>query len=124
MAKANFVLTNGTKVDIEGSPDEITALLAHYAGTTPGAKPARSRSTDQKTPAVKKEADGAKARIRDLILDGFFADARPLKAVRDKLAEQGHIHQQKELSARLIELTKSRELRRFQEKDIWVYVNR
>jgi len=124
MAKANFILSGGTKVDIEGTPEEIQKLLSFYESmrrtpTAPSPSPEKASPTRQK-----RDGAGAKVRVRGLIGDDFFQTPRSLKAIQDKLAEDGHIYPQSGLSARLIELTKARELRRFKDKDVWVYVNR
>ena len=56
MAKANFSLPNGTKVDIEGTPEEIRTLLELYGH---GSGQARSKS-----PGVKATEGRAKRRAK------------------------------------------------------------
>ena len=116
MAKANIILPSGAKVTLEGTPDEVQALLAPYANKE---RRGRRRTGKTRTSAVV----GPKAHIRELMQDGFFKEKRSLKAVQDKLAENGHIYPQTSLSPRMIELTKEKLLRRVKEKGIWVYAN-
>jgi hypothetical protein len=55
MAKANLILLNGTKVEIEGTTEEVHKLLSLYSGESPIEK------TEIKPPLKKKSKLGKKA---------------------------------------------------------------
>lgn len=57
MAKATLKLPNGTKVEIEGNPDEISQLLEFYGVERPQV---RSRTKTKRTKTVAKEKAGKK----------------------------------------------------------------
>ncbi len=48
MAKASLTLPNGTVVEIEGSADEVKALLEFYGSGTASSKPVRRKSSTRK----------------------------------------------------------------------------
>ncbi len=52
MAKASLTLPNGTVVQIEGTPDEVQALLVFYGS---GALPAPSSPTEKKAPTTRRK---------------------------------------------------------------------
>ena len=52
MAKANLVLPDGTKVDIEGTADEVAVVLAKFSGS----EPSGSGRVTAKRKAKKKKA--------------------------------------------------------------------
>lgn len=121
MAKANLTLANGTVVQLEGSAEEVAALLNKVTGEP--AKKAVSKKTHKKrssqTSTVRK---GPQTLIAQLSVDGFFKTKRTIGAVQEKLEEAGHIYAITALSTPLLRLTRDRVLRRIKEKDGWVYV--
>lgn len=76
MAKAHFVLPDGTKIDIEGSADEISLLLGRFSK----APLQQSEATRTKKPAVqqakasarKVQRKGPASLIADLVDENFF----------------------------------------------------
>jgi len=71
MAKASFTLPNGTTVHIEGSPDEVKALLGFYSvphpsGGTP-ASPGRTRHPGEKKPKSDKADTKSSADLTEII---------------------------------------------------------
>lgn len=122
MAKANISLPNGTKVVVDGSPDEITKVLAFYgAGEEAKRKPA-SRGK-KKSPPKKKLKDGPNTRIQELISEDYFSEPRLLKDVLEKLKERGHIYASGNISNPIRRLVQQGSLRRIKENGKWVYVN-
>ena len=128
MPKANIVLADGTKVMVEGTPDEVAAVLqritanvssppALNASRTPRKK-AAARSTSSKAPPK-----GPADYIRALAADDFFKTKRGLADVQKKLEEGAHIYPVTHLSPALFRLVRSKELRRIKEGGTWKYVN-
>jgi len=127
MAKANLLLPNGTKVNIEGNADEVAALLERYSQLSSKndvqqeikrkKKPTKSGT---KRSVVRRE--GPQKLIADLAAEKYFNTKRTIADVQKKLEEKGHIYAQESLSPALIRLTRKKTLRRLKEKKSWVYV--
>jgi hypothetical protein len=128
LATASLTLPDGTKVNIEGTADEVANLLAKFsqpappsrvstAGEESARRPRRGKPSGTKT---KSGPVGNVLRLRD---EGFFKTRRSLPDIQRKLEEDGHIYAQSSLSPTLIRLTRKRELRRIKDKKGWVYVN-
>ncbi len=129
MAIANINLPNGTKIQINGSSDEIGKILKLYNAEDSNGKkdiiktkPKTERKTNKE--GRKKSKKGPRLYIRELITSDFFKEKRNIKDVQQKLEEQGHIYPMNELSTPLRKLVQNSELGRIKEKDGWVYVNR
>ena|SRR5438445_177768 len=123
MARTALSLPNGTKVTVEGTPDEVQRIVkAITSGTVEPVQSPRN-GTLVTHDLRKKGRVGATERVRVLKEDGYFREKRTLVNVRNKLNEKGHIHKMDDLSPVLIRMTRSGELRRMQEKGNWVYVN-
>jgi hypothetical protein len=133
MAKANLQLTDGTKVTIEGTPDEVAILVQRISGETPTAmaggatRPSRRRAprapTGKGTVKSKPKAKGPAEHIRDLAASNFFRTKRGLAEVQKKLEEGAHIYPVTHLSPVLFRLVRAKELRRIKEGGTWKYVN-
>ena len=121
MAKAHLVLANGTKVEIEGTAEEVGHLLAKC---TPGPEPKR-RTATPKARRQSKRKPGPVGYIADLVSENFFkSKQRGLPEIQKKLEEKGHIYAQSSLSpAVLHHVRKTKILRRIKGKDGWVYVS-
>ncbi|MBS1983500.1 MAG: hypothetical protein JST16_04950 [Bdellovibrionales bacterium] len=120
MAKAHITTTDGTKVTIEGSHDEIVALIARLEG--------RSGSVErvEKTP-TRLHKSKAKPTLVDLIAEltdgGFFKKPKELGAIRLALEEHGHFYPVTTLSPVLLRLVRKKELRRIKDNKRWLYVS-
>ena len=130
MAKADMQLPDGSKVTIEGTPDEVAALLARLTapeGGSPQAGAKRQRGSRKRTrtpkPETRKRSTGPTDYVRELIQDDFFKARRGLGDVQKKLEERAHIMPVTSLSPVLYRLVRNRELRRIKENDQWLYVN-
>ena len=127
MAKATMVLQDGTKVTIEGTPEEVAILLGKVSPTsaTIGGGKTSTRSTAQRMSSApkKKQVKGPVGHISVLREEGFFKSRQTLPDIQRKLEEQGHIYAQSSLSPALVRLVRKRELRRIKEKKGWVYVS-
>jgi hypothetical protein len=129
--KANVVLADGTKVAIEGTADEVAALLQRITGGTvpsPGGGGGKGTGRRRGKPAAKVGSTKAKTKgpadyIRKLVTEDFFKTKRGLGDVQKKLEEGAHIYPVTHLSPVLFRLVRARELRRIKEDGAWKYVN-
>src|ERR1700733_14777806 len=132
MPTANIELPNGTKVQIDGSPEEIARVLALYqqplgtpqpSGREPAPQPpSRKPRKVRRSGAGPRSRSGAIQHIRLLIAEQFFDERQSLANVQVKLEEHGHIYSQNQISTPLRRLVVSRELRRLREGKNWIYV--
>lgn len=131
MAKAVLTLSNGTKVAIEGTAEDIAVLLDRFSGDapTPSRKP-RSRqqgrareSTKPKRAKDRIPRKGPQTLIAELAEENYFKSKRTIGDVQKKLEEKGHIYAITSLSTPLLRLTRAKTLRRLREKSGWVYVS-
>jgi|ERR1700722_1817931 hypothetical protein len=133
MPTANIELPDGTKVAIDGSPEEIARVLALYqqprgGGSSPPPHEPAHRSSGGKSHKAGRSDAGARSRngimqqLRSLIAEGFFDARQTLENARAKLEEHGHIYAQNQISTPLRRLVVSRELRRLRDGDNWIYV--
>lgn len=125
MVRAEIKLPSGATVVVEGSQEEVQFVLNAYAGREGKAKASSEHSLLKRVQGQRSNAPkGLTALIRELKEEGFFSAKRSLKDVQEKLAEKGHIYPRTSLSPTLIDLIRRRELGRFKENDVWVYVSR
>lgn len=117
MPKATVTTRAGSVVLIEGTEDEIAAVVALFeergGHSGPGVSGRVSRSRPKSTPS---------GLVMQLVSSGFFAEPRELAAVNAALAEQGHLYPVTTLSPLLLRLVRRRELRRVKERGRWMYV--
>lgn len=120
MAKAHITIKDGTKVTIEGTPQEVAALVAQMKGGISNNPPAPIKTS-------KKGKTQAKATpvnlISELIDGGFFKKPKELGAIKIALEEQGHYYPVTSLSPAMLRLVRKRQLRRIKDKKRWLYVN-
>jgi hypothetical protein len=121
MATANIQLPDGTKVSIEGSPEEVARLLALYASKEPmHAEPRANRS--KRASSSTRVSGGATPHLRNLLAEDYFSERRSLADVQRRLEELGHIFPLDQLSTPLRRLVVGRQLRRLREGKNWAYV--
>lgn len=113
MAKADISLPDGTKVKIDGTPDEIAAVVQRFKG-----KPDRPRR------APKGKAQ--KVQLVDLLanlIDGGFFKKKPkdLASVKAALEEMGHHYPVTTLSGAMLREVRRRNLRRLKQDKRWTY---
>ena len=131
MAKANLVLPDGTKVNIEGTSEEVAFLLGKFSmqesndklnsTTTSKAKKKRKRLTSNGEKSSKKQI-GPTSLIIELVEEGYFKTKRTIADIQKKLEERGHIYAQTSISPQLTRMTRKRIIRRIKENKAWVYV--
>lgn len=132
MAKANLVLPDGTKVNIEGTSEEVALLLGKFSGQ--GSNKSANSTTTQKTKKKRKKVvatsggnptkkqEGPTSLITELIEEGYFKAKHTIADIQKKLEERGHIYAQTSISPQLTRLTRKRIIRRIKENKGWVYV--
>jgi hypothetical protein len=127
MAEAHIVTSDGTKVQIKGTADEVAVLLTRFSSTPTvhpasggGHKPHSKSKKDGKS--QKQRKGGPTTYISTMATEGYFKAKRSISDVQKKLEEMGHIYAQTSLSPALTRLTRKRVLRRMKEKDGWLYV--
>jgi len=117
MTKAVIKTKNGLRIEVEGTVDEITKIVADVKKKIEKIEEAR---------AVQKAK--TKAGATDFILklkdDGFFNKPKTLVEVKEKLAENGLIYEVTSLSPILLGLVRRRELGRVKTGKGWGYVKR
>ncbi len=132
MAKANLVLPDGTKVNIEGTADEVAVLLGKFSAPEPSstggatgkkkAKKKRKKAATGTGGNAGKKQEGPTSLVTELVEEGYFKAKRTLGDIQKKLEERGHIYAQTSISPALTRLTRKRTIRRIKEKKGWVYV--
>jgi hypothetical protein len=127
VTKARVVLPGGARVEIEGSPEDVGALLALISSPEGAASPSpatkRAGTGGRTRPAASPGSRGPIGRVRELVAEGFFASKKGLGDVQRKLEEDAHIYPATSLSPALLRLVKGKELRRIKEGKGWNYVD-
>jgi hypothetical protein len=122
MAKANITTTQGTKITIEGNPQEVAAVIKHlesdYVPKTAGSKVSKKSGTPK---ATRSRRETPISLVSSLIDGGFFKKPKDLGAVKTALEELGHFYPVTTLSPALLRLVRKRELRRIKDKKRWLY---
>jgi len=114
MAKAHLTTKTGTKISIEGTADEVAALVAKFeSGSEDRIKPRPSKTNNKA---------GLGSLIGELIDGGFFKKLKELSAIKLALEEQGHFYPVTTLSPVLLRLIRKRSLRRIKDNKRWQYV--
>ena len=129
MAKANLVLPDGTKVNIEGTAEEVAVLLAKFSQPADetivrkkkGRKKKKPSESSVRPPKVSRK--GPQTLIAELAEEGYFKSKRTIGDIQKKLEEKGHIYAPTSLSPPLLRLTRKKTLRRIKEKNVWVYLS-
>jgi hypothetical protein len=120
MAKANITLPDGTRMVVDGSAEEITALVKKMKGAS-SSGPSRAAPSGPKRGRRLRLVD----HIDDLVAKGFFRNPRGLSDVRDKLREMGHVYPLTTLSPAMLTQVRRRVLRRTKDPKAgnrWKYV--
>ncbi|MFA5771707.1 MAG: hypothetical protein WC974_03145 [Thermoplasmata archaeon] len=121
MAKANIETKNGTKIIVEGTPEEISKIMTLYKGDY---KP----ETEKELKKFVKRKSNAKPtvtdKMREMIAEGFFDKPKGLAELKNSLEEQGCFVPITTLSPIVLGLVKNKELRRIKQDKKWVYAKR
>ena len=118
MANAKISIPGGVSVDLEGTADEVVAVLEnlrknHVASAAPISRPVDSTS----------KARGEIPRLIDTLKsEDYFRSPRGLSEIQKKLAEIGHHYPLTTLSGAMVSRSRNRSLRRFKQDGKYVYV--
>jgi hypothetical protein len=118
MAKAHITTPDGVTIKIDGTTDEIAALVAKFRSPVQiAARPPVGGKNRRKGVQKVQLVD-----MIDSLLDGgFFKTPRDLAAVRSALAEMGHHYPMTTLSGVMLRKVRKRGLRRLKQDKRWVY---
>lgn len=116
MAKAHIRTPDGLEIKLEGTPQEIAAILEKSrikaAESTPSTKRSISRHKGKTT---------LSGLLQDLQNQGFFKQPKGLNEVKKRLGDLGHSYPVTTLSGIMRTQVRRRTLRRFKEKGKYVY---
>lgn len=117
MPKATVTMLSGATVAVEGTAEEVAALVMRLE--SPAGDGGRGYTHDAPRHQGKVTP---MALISGLIGEGFFREPRELGAVGSSLKERGHHYPTTTLSPVMLRLVRKKELRRIKEKGRWAYV--
>lgn len=119
MPKAHLTMKGGTTVVIEGSTEEVAALIKKFDGDMP----TRDQATRRRGPKETGSASKATPQnlVSSLIDGGFFRKPKDLATVKVALEEMGHFYPVTTLSPALLRMVRARQLRRIRDKKRWMY---
>jgi len=125
MPKADIVTNTGTKISIEGSVEEISAILSLYNSPNPQlAISTKTKSTESNN----KNDTGTPATLVGYVLElrdtGFFDTPKKTTLVKERLELDGHFYPMQSVSTCLINRNARKELGRVKEGTKWAYVKR
>jgi|SRR5579872_6407547 len=109
MAKAVIKRPDGTRVEVEGTPREISDII---------------ENVEKKAKKRKKVGGSATDHILQLREEGFFNKPKSLVEIKNKLEEIGVFYPITSLSGVVLSLTKKRILGRIPKDAVWKYVKR
>jgi hypothetical protein len=117
MAKAHISFPDGTTVKLEGTPDEISAVVDRGRKT---------QESGRRSAKIKVKARSQPLQLVDLIvnlIDGGFFKKKPkdLAAVKAALEEMGHHYPVTTLSGAMLRQVRKRNLRRLKQDKRWMY---
>jgi hypothetical protein len=115
MAKAQITTAEGIKINIEGTPSEISSLVHNL-----------KEKVDKRTVASRhKIGKAGRVLLGDLIASladgGFFKKPKDLASIKAALAEMGHHYPVTTLSPVMLRLVRRRALRRIRQNKRWLY---
>lgn len=123
MAKTHIITKNGTKITIEGSPEEVATVLHIIEGKEESLEKIKQVNARSKKFSSKPRRTTLINLIRSLIDESFFQKPKSLSNIKTTLEERGHFYPITSFSPALLRLIRKRHLRRIKEKNRWLYVN-
>lgn len=121
MPKATVATPSGAKVTVEGTNEEVIALIARLEGLGLGSGAPPSGAT--RPNSQNKSKPSLPALISEMIENGFFREPKHLGALKEALEQNGQFYPVTTLSPAMLRLVRSRHLRRIKDsKGRWSYV--
>jgi hypothetical protein len=115
MPKAHITTPEGVIVQLEGTPEEIAAVIKEAGFKT---RPGKEKTKTKQTSKTKTTVPGLVDDLRD---EGFFKQPRTLGEIQKRLADLGHHYPLTGLSGPMQAECKKRNLRRFKKEKKYVY---
>ncbi len=115
MAKAHITTPEGVTVKLEGTAEEIAAVI-RQAGSK--SAPEKASSKAKATTKPRTTVPGLVDELKD---EGFFKQPKTLGEIQKRLADLGHHYPQTALSGPMQAQCKQRNLRRFKKDKKYVY---
>ncbi len=120
MAKARITTKSGSKITIEGDPQEVAAIIRQVQGREMSVIGRRGEKAKQAKKAKQQRVTPTNLVI-SLMDGGFFRKPKDLPALKVALEEMGHYYPITTLSPVLLRLVRKRQLRRVKDKKRWLY---
>lgn len=120
MAKAQITTRAGTKITVEGEPQEVAAVVRQVQGREASTRTSR-RLTATEAKGRKRQRATPTNLVGSLMDGGFFRKPKDLAAIKVALEEMGHYYPITTLSPTLLRLVRKRQLRRIRDKKRWLY---
>jgi hypothetical protein len=108
LMKAEINLPNGTKITIEGGPEEVLKVQKAFTPSHRSPKKKAKENFDSTGPKRKPSKVGPLSRIRGLIAENFFEEKRTMSSVIDTLKERAVFYKNSDISPSLIRLVKKK----------------
>lgn len=121
MVKANIETSSGTKIFIDGKPEDVSQVMLLFEGKEHNIK--ESYEGNIKSKKMKKGV-GLTTYVRELKEEGLFDKPKDLISIKQELAKRAHIYPVTSIQPTLLNLVKAKELGRLKEDSKWVYVRR
>lgn len=122
MAKARITTKSGSKVIVEGSPEEVASLLAILERTPTGGSEPKDTSRKKERRLQSNTKQTPTTLLAELADGGFFKKPKELSAIKTALQEQGHYYPVTSLSPAVLRAVRKRILRRIRDGKRWLYV--
>lgn len=117
MANAKISIPGGVSIDLEGTAEEVVAVLENLRRAQAVLPP-----TTIKPVALPKRKGKIPQLIDSLKSEDYFKTPRSLSDIKGKLAEIGHHYPLTTLSGAMVAQRRSRNLRGFKQDGKYVYV--
>jgi hypothetical protein len=118
VAKATLTTKDGTRVVIEGSPEEVERLAERLSGPAKATKQTRPKNKSARSLPTATDA------IMELKTEHFFNKPKALSEIKERLASRGMIYPLTSLSGVVLLLVRKRALGRVKKDGRWLYVAR
>lgn len=119
MAKAQITTPSGIKIEVQGTPAEIRAVLDDLEQRQ-GKLARASRPARISKPPVDRLT--LRALLEGLRDEGFFKEPRELSSIKGELEAKGHLWPVTTLSGAVLAQVRIRNLRRLRQNGRWAYV--
>lgn len=123
MAKADIETKTGMKISVEGTSDEVAAII-NYVNNKDQSHETKSHFVDEKRKKPAKSELSLVNLIIGLKESGFFNTPQTVVEVKKALERDTHFYPLQSISTALIRRVKKGELGRTKEGKSWTYVKR